>query len=1148
MADEKNNENRNEKPITDRELLAICNLANLKLEFANLQYSEEKLVGGVQTKKLSNHTIASMFEKEHDAIVSEESGKSIIYRLNKSKNKNGQTEEVKSPIYTDLENFKCSAGIAYEYYEKCESNSEGQFTKEWKILYAADGYKLAYDYLEYFVGDAVGEYIKTREEIEDIILGKKILNYAFKGIYYMMSIMFAHEILDGKILDYNSISGKKGISKLFPGHLNINSISQSIKNSVIRDFNASTWEQLGIDIFNAGQVNTTIILANIFDKELKKHEKNIINDKGISEKDKLINFAVNSVFIEDAIIDEIIKLVKPDPTKVELLKNLINLKNLLKTPPPKLIRADLFDFKVMIFQKDKNVVITFKDSTNGQIKKLISEGNYIDIFMYLDIIHRHVLPKALGTMKLSDFNIIITGFNTGGELANIFNFFSENFQCRPFFTNYTFYINDFISFTTRDIACFLKVEYMSMLKIIFDESLSLSIDSGVIRVATRLYLILFHTTKQILSLASFGVIALAGLGYSILFIIKRLNQKNQLELFYILLCRLGFFICNECNGQYTVNACKYCKNDGLSSYPPLISHTKLASLLNESTILRITDLNRIEIKKQIYISLLFEIFAVSETIPNDGNKWLINFWEGTKIVTDVEQESSIFNMALIKLGDNSYKTTLFKEIITTTNIKEIAEFDNILYEEAIKKKPEPLTEYDVYHNILTKNCYFILDFEEEEYQIKKIVSYGISCYHTQYLAETPIKYYEKTSKEKEEPLSELFDTFLLFLERHIAIQKNYIENKKNKFGIFCINEKNKDHYINYYNDIKQITAVKTNSKLSEFVFFPYINKEGLIKITMGDKNNSQRVTYLQINDNYIGSLLRSVMEDICRLDQKSKDPKFYSLIESKIEKYASRRKNYLEKDLYDGINYVNETAFNLTSANKNKYTTEQLITLMDYLLGSGDRSINSTQQFLTLSTYYCTDDAVKKMKEFPEIVEKFYDISMISGEGGVIKMLKIGIMNDPTDKEIAYIYNSEDYMKRGIIKIVSSVPDETTDAVNLNADKTQATSGAILKCNKSSTTSIFTATTIQSYTINGHTIGTDKDTLGITNIGAFGKCAAKNDKSCECPQTGNSNWMGSNKKVINDSNGINLTSTIKCTLGGTISFIIDGETTGSKNN
>ena len=46
--------------ITDKELLAICNLSNLKMEFANIVKDKDEKTG----KILSNHTIYSLLNEE----------------------------------------------------------------------------------------------------------------------------------------------------------------------------------------------------------------------------------------------------------------------------------------------------------------------------------------------------------------------------------------------------------------------------------------------------------------------------------------------------------------------------------------------------------------------------------------------------------------------------------------------------------------------------------------------------------------------------------------------------------------------------------------------------------------------------------------------------------------------------------------------------------------------------------------------------------------------------------------------------------------------------------------------------------------------------------------------------------------------------
>lgn len=51
--------------ITDKELLTFCNLANLEMEYANLQYDED-LDTGETIKR--NHTIYTIFAKQKSTL------------------------------------------------------------------------------------------------------------------------------------------------------------------------------------------------------------------------------------------------------------------------------------------------------------------------------------------------------------------------------------------------------------------------------------------------------------------------------------------------------------------------------------------------------------------------------------------------------------------------------------------------------------------------------------------------------------------------------------------------------------------------------------------------------------------------------------------------------------------------------------------------------------------------------------------------------------------------------------------------------------------------------------------------------------------------------------------------------------------------
>lgn len=62
--------------VTDKELLAICNLSNLKMEFANLKKDQDEIdisQGDTgQENNGGNHTISNLLENEIEGIKKEE--------------------------------------------------------------------------------------------------------------------------------------------------------------------------------------------------------------------------------------------------------------------------------------------------------------------------------------------------------------------------------------------------------------------------------------------------------------------------------------------------------------------------------------------------------------------------------------------------------------------------------------------------------------------------------------------------------------------------------------------------------------------------------------------------------------------------------------------------------------------------------------------------------------------------------------------------------------------------------------------------------------------------------------------------------------------------------------------------------------------
>lgn len=114
--------------MTDRELLAISNFANMRLEFVNLVKELDDKTG----KILGYYTIKEIFDEEYIALLNgyTDKDRKMFWGLTDE----GDHMDEKA-IYTGLPEFKQAAGIMYEYYEKFKlGNSEGAFVDQYEVL------------------------------------------------------------------------------------------------------------------------------------------------------------------------------------------------------------------------------------------------------------------------------------------------------------------------------------------------------------------------------------------------------------------------------------------------------------------------------------------------------------------------------------------------------------------------------------------------------------------------------------------------------------------------------------------------------------------------------------------------------------------------------------------------------------------------------------------------------------------------------------------------------------------------------------------------------------------------------------------------------------------------------------------------------
>ena len=133
--------------VTDKELLALCSLSNLRLEFGNFKVMRRAEYTG------EDHTVFSFIDQEYNSIMGEKTGRSerrAMYNYDVDEN----LEEPTIPMYNSVDELKIEAGIFMEYYEKGKlENKESEFLNDWNPLHAADGYGIVKELIDFMYGD-----------------------------------------------------------------------------------------------------------------------------------------------------------------------------------------------------------------------------------------------------------------------------------------------------------------------------------------------------------------------------------------------------------------------------------------------------------------------------------------------------------------------------------------------------------------------------------------------------------------------------------------------------------------------------------------------------------------------------------------------------------------------------------------------------------------------------------------------------------------------------------------------------------------------------------------------------------------------------------------------------------------------------------
>ena len=369
-------------PITDKELLVICNLSNLKMEFANLKKEESKKETTDKNedlsaeKILSNHTIYSLIKNELEGHKKRE----IIRK-----------EKNFPQLFTDK--------MVYIFNE----NDLPIDLDEEKF---AEKYKIEKEYSK----ENLGSFFRITDE-------EKFICYYNSKEDLICSAPFMMECFDsfeeGKGNDYNFLTEWE---ILFAG--DNYSIGKETLDLTLKNLNSH----------NAFEINnSTIPSRDKVEKTLKKNGyisdiKEFINDSFGSEILGNISGKIKSKYL-----NEILELFAEDIELQNILTSLLDSK--LEEYVKNHTYLSFFNFKVSLIDEGLKVIIC-KNKTKNTI--VIAISNTKELQRIEEDLNNKIFPKELFALtiiykdlreKYKNAHIVFTGLGTAGKLATIYGLY-----------------------------------------------------------------------------------------------------------------------------------------------------------------------------------------------------------------------------------------------------------------------------------------------------------------------------------------------------------------------------------------------------------------------------------------------------------------------------------------------------------------------------------------------------------------------------------------------------------------------------------------------------------------------------------------------------------------------------------------------------
>lgn len=378
----------NQNIITDRELLAICNLSNLKMEFADIVDKREKDTGEI----LSNHTIYSLLEKECKGLkireawekkwreenplkispdeskrnyeaekYKEKFSEERANRFSKdTKNEYGAfydigDDEEKTYEYFKKEDLQKSAPIIMEYFDRYnlavdKKSHEGKFLEDWEAIYGGDFYQILLDYA-FKIHQEYSKESEKCKDIEEYIKKKQIPS--------RKDLLSKEEKIEFLNLTWDFATALAGVNNVFPKLGTINNFKMAFENLEYRGVIKEIYE--------------AATGTKIKDEDFK-------------------NF-------KDEKLEEIRKILQK---KAFELKGTINFK--------------VVDFRIVILRKKgtNKYVVSFYNSKDNMVIESFEKGALnLDLVLVNEVIENEIRKIS----KNENAEIIYTGYEYGALMA-----------------------------------------------------------------------------------------------------------------------------------------------------------------------------------------------------------------------------------------------------------------------------------------------------------------------------------------------------------------------------------------------------------------------------------------------------------------------------------------------------------------------------------------------------------------------------------------------------------------------------------------------------------------------------------------------------------------------------------------------------------